>query len=324
MNISGKPAESSGVICNNRMGKGPTVLPKTDLPVTKSVDSKIGAAAGEAKNAVKRVLDAGPMSPVDPKRRKIKTETPPQMFASQPAITSGSLLASTPTAASIVKSQATAPVLKTTKVVSKSGGFTEERFSNSEYQKLLAQYNPNDECNEEDDDGGGYGDDDVEDDDDETIGMFMPQLAQQSQFQHNKVTSVHNTLNKVTSLTNSLTDKTVSSVNQSGSNQSMQQKLLNQSNDLKKENSSLNVKKIEDNSVNKENKECMRILNVTKTELVTERKELNDEVNISQTSSSKDSDQVTGKDQDKVGIVQGNPQMPAGPADNMGSQNRNR
>lgn len=318
MNISGKSAQSSSVICNNRMGKGPTMLPKTDLPTAKTVDSQ--AAAGEGKNAVKRVLDAGPMSPVDPKRRK--TETLPQMFASQPAITSGSLLASPPAAVSNVKAQATAPVLKTTKVVSKSGGFTEERFSNTEFQKFLAQYKPNvTECTDDEEEED---DDDYDDDDDETIGMFMPQLSQQNQFQHGHVTSVHNAVNKVTSVANSLSDKTVSTVNQSGKNQSVQNKLLNQSKDLKKENLSLNVVKSEDKCVNKENKECMRILNVAKTELVTERKELNEEVSASQTSSNKDSDQATDKDQGKVGIVPGNTQTPAGPADKMESQNRNR
>lgn len=98
-----------------------------------------------------------------PEAKRQKIETVPQSKQAQQSM---ALLPSNKTSAQVTQTLAkTLPqkvqaksdiMLKTTKVVSKTGGFTEERLSDAEFKKFLQQYNPHfseEEEDEEEDEG---------------------------------------------------------------------------------------------------------------------------------------------------------------------------
>lgn len=100
-----------------------------------------------------------------PEAKRQKVETVPQSKQAQQSL---ALLPSNKTSAQVTQTLAkTLPqkvqaksdiMLKTTKVVSKTGGFTEERLSDAEFKKFLQQYNPHfsevEEDEEEEEDEG--------------------------------------------------------------------------------------------------------------------------------------------------------------------------
>ncbi|XP_053407065.1 eukaryotic translation initiation factor 5B-like isoform X2 [Mercenaria mercenaria] len=314
--LTGNVAQVSPVI-NNITPKGPV-----QAPAPQSVAKKLNTKAvtpNQTKVAEKRPLEAVAASPdislssLDAKRRK--TESQPNL-AKGNSITS--LQTSTNPSVTQVMASSTgkgpAPKLKTTKFVSKSGGFTEEKISDAEFQKFLAQYKPNIPEGDEEEDG----------DQTKNIAMLrsgsMPQATLQKQFQPSPVSSVQNTQSKVTSLVNSLTDKNIKTGIQSGKNQSTQLA------EMKKDNSSV---KLENKSVNKENRENVNTSNV---ELLTEIKEELDpddtQYKEAQAAVKKENELNVSKEKDKNVTVAGNTQKKdtCGQSDRTGqpSQNRNR
>jgi hypothetical protein len=249
----------------------------------------------------------------DAKRRKTDSQLPVVKGNVNTSLQTSSNPSVTQASASTV-SKGPAPKLKTTKVVSKSGGFTEERISDAEFQKFLAQYKPN--LPKGEDESGDQA---------MMAAMIrsgsMSQMNPQKQFQTGQVSSVQNTQNKVTSLVNSLTEKNT----RTGSNQSA--KIQNtQSIEIKKENPSV---KVENKSVNKENRESVNSAN---NDMVTEIKEEVDPTDSqykteNQVAVKKENEQNVSKEKEKSMTMPGNTQKKEGPSqsDRAGSnQNRNR
>lgn len=251
-------------------------------------------AQSQAKPAEKRPLETGTVSQelssqsLDSKRRKTEPQTPVvkgNVMTSLQTVPSSSALVTQAVTPTVNKGPA--PKLKTTKVVSRSGGFTEERFSDAEFQKFLAQYKPNIPEGVDDDDSANSKD----------FAALLQTMGQQKQFQHSPVSSVQNTQNKVACLVNSSADKNVKTLNQPINNQSKQ------SSEFKKDISSV---KSDNKSVNKENWENVNTANLTVATEIKEEIDPEDlEFKEAQTSVKKDSDQKFDIEKDKTGSVAG-------------------
>lgn len=149
--------------------------------VNKPVDNKSTSVNNQIKTVEKRPLESGQLSQTsESKRRKTEVSGPP---GGKVVLDNSSVNVSSNVTFPQPSSSVSVTKLKTTKVVSKSGGFTEERLSDAEFQKILAQYK-----------GSNSSQEDTES---EIPSGPPPQLSQQKQLQTSAGTSK---LNKTVSL----------------------------------------------------------------------------------------------------------------------------